>query len=206
MHELDAAGWLRELQRCAHLASEAEKREAGEPTFEEERESIFHGQIPDGFIPSYIGPTIVQAVDEVAPESLGALKKHMLILQVWLPAADADIMAAVEEELRRARKRYPSQIKKPGPQALTGTIGQTEFHRWTRHKIVEISELFDWGSREGRALSNADLGRWLFSDRKDPDKYACKAKEVRQRAFDLIPALSAHTLRPSKSKRAKRSR
>ncbi len=185
--KLDAAGWLNKLEWCKHLASEAAKREAGEPTYEEE----WKGTPAADVIPRYPGFPTVEAVDETGPEILGSVKKHMLILQLWLPANDPDIMTGVANELRRARERYPSSVKNPGQQALNACIGDLVFARWRNRKIVEISELYNWASREGRRVRNADLGRWLFSngDYGDPDKAACVALKERQRAFDSIPAL-----------------
>jgi hypothetical protein len=185
LRTLDAAGWLRELQRCAFLDNEAKTREAKELTFEEE----WPGPFAAGFIPCYIGPPAVRAVDKADPESLGVLQKHVFTLEICLGANDADIMAGVKKELLRARERYPSPARKPGPQSLNGTFGDVEFARWRKHRIVEISDLLDRASREGRALSNADLGRSLFNQYSDPDKAAHKALKERERAFASIPAL-----------------
>ena len=65
--KLDAAGWLDKLEWCKPLASEAAKREAGEPTYEEQ----WKGTPAADLIPRYIGPPAVLAVDQACPESLG---------------------------------------------------------------------------------------------------------------------------------------
>ncbi|SFK03328.1 hypothetical protein [Methylocapsa palsarum] len=189
---LDAAGGLDELERCLHLENEGAKRKAGEPTFEQERESLFGGKIPDGIIPRYVGPPAVRAIDKTDPESLGPLASHILTLQICLASNDADIMAGVERELSRAREQYPSVVRKPGPQVLNARIDKAQFDLWQNRKIIEISELYDWASREGRALSSADLGRWLFAQNySDPNNTVCKALETRKHAFKMIPALWA---------------
>jgi hypothetical protein len=197
---LNAAGWLRELERCAHLESEAAKRAAGKQSFEEEWKDILDEEIAAGCTPAYIGPPTVEVVDNANQADLYAIERPMLILQVWLGATDAEIMSAFEKELRKAREQHPSPVRKPGPQALNGIIGETEFARWQNHKIIEISELLGWGSQEGREIRNADLGRWLFEDHADPDKAAHEALNERKRAFDTIPALWSQTLRKTQSR------
>lgn len=186
--KLDAAGWLHELRRCVHLASEATKREAAEPTFEDEWPDLFAA----GLIPCTPGARPIEVVDKVNSESLGSVKKHMLFLQVWLPASDADILTAFKKALRGAREQYPCMVKKPGQKALNGGIGETEFRRWRTHKIVEISDLLDRASRERRKVLNADLGRWLFEGRKNPDQVVTNALKERERAFTLVHALLAY--------------
>jgi hypothetical protein len=191
LRRLDADGWLRELERCAHSACEVEKRAAGEPTFEEEWKGILDDEIAAGFVPCFLGPPPVEVVDKANQADLHAIERSMLILQVWLGATDAEIMSAFKKELRKAREQHPSPVRKPGPQGLSGTIGEAEFARWQNHKIIEISELLGWGSQEGRAVSNADLGRWLFEKHSDPDKAAHEALKERKRAFHTLPALWA---------------
>jgi hypothetical protein len=120
-----------------------------------------------------------------------AIERPMLIVQVWLGATDADIMAAFERELSDARKKHPSALKKRGPTATTGRFGKAEFDRWQTQKIVEISELSEWAAREGVTVKNADLGRWLFAGYADPDKAAYDARQALRQAIGSIRALWA---------------
>ena len=199
---LDAVGWLKELEQCAHLESETARRKAGKPTFAEEwklrgkdEKGLLDDQLAAGFVPGFIGPPPVEVVDKADQADLHALERPALIVQVWLRATDADIVAAFKQELREARKKHPSALTKRGPKATTGRFGKTEFKRWQTHKIVEISELYEWAASEGVTLTNAALGRLLFAHGDNPDKAAHIALKVRRQALDaVIRALWAQTV------------
>jgi hypothetical protein len=195
LRDLEANGWLKELLRCAHLNNEAARKKVGETTYLEEWEDIVGKELTDGFVPGFIGPPPVEVVEKADQAALHAIERPALIVQVWLGATDADIMAAFERVLRDARKTHPSPLKKRGPSATTGRFGKTEFDRWQTHKIVEISELFEWAAREGVKITNADLGRWLFAGYADPDKAAYDAQEVLRQAIGSIRALWAQVNR-----------
>jgi hypothetical protein len=195
LRALDAAGWLKELERCAHLVHRAKMREDGEP-FEKEWGGIIGEEIAAGYVPQFIGPPPVEVVDKADQANFATIEQPMLIVQVWLGATDADIIAGFEKELRKARKEHPSILKKPGPQALSARFGQAEFDRWRRHRIVEVIELIDWASRRGEKITKADLGRWLFADEDDPEggasnpnKAAHIAVKALEDALASIPAL-----------------
>jgi hypothetical protein len=181
------------------LAREAEKRAGEKPTLKEEFAGILDDEIAAGFVPCFIGPPPVEVVDKANQADLYAIERPTLIVKVWLGATDAEIMSAFEKELRKAREQHPTPVRKPGPQALKGIIREAEFARWRNHKVVEISDLLDWGAREGCAVSNAGLGRWLFEKHSDPDKAAHEALKERKRTFDAIPALWSQTLRKTRS-------
>src|SRR5271165_6643351 len=169
---LDARGWLNEVQRCAHLVKEAEKRVAGEPLFAEEWSGILDEELERGAIPGFIGPPVVEVVERADQATLKAIERPALILKVWLGATDAQIIEELEAALRKAREDYRSPIRKPGPPALNSTFDSTVFDRWQRRKVVHLAKLIDWRSRqpEGARPSKADFGRWLFGDFADPNK------------------------------------
>jgi Family of unknown function (DUF6387) len=141
-------------------------------------------------VPGFVGLPPVQVVpwaDQAEMHAFGPV----LILEVHLDATDADILATFKQVLLEARKKHPSALRKRGPPAMAGRFGKTEFDRWQRHKIVEISQLLEWAAREGETVTNADLGRWLFPQHSDPDKAAFDAREVLRQAVESIHALWA---------------
>lgn len=195
LRALKANGWLHELQRCAHLNSEAARKNAGEPTFLEEWGGVVGKELADGFVPAFIGPPPVEVVEKADQADLREIERPALLVQVWLGATDAEIMATFKQVLREARKIHASALKKRGPSATTGRFGKTEFGRWQARKIVQISELLEWAAMEGVTVTNADLGRWLFAKYADPDKAAYDARELLRQAIGSIRALCAQVNR-----------
>ena len=83
LRNLNAAGWLAELQRCAQLQNPIDLREwdaIGEPDWTK------------NVAPAYIGPPAVQVVDRADQSVLDALEKPALIVQINLRAPDGVIM------------------------------------------------------------------------------------------------------------------
>ena len=190
LRDLDAGKWLKTLARCAFLRGKAEGFSAAETTFKEEWGFLDEGLMMD-VVPGFVGLPPVQVVPWADQAEVHTFGHPVLILEVHLGATDADIMATFKRVLREARKKHPSTLRKRGRATMAGRFGKTEFDRWQRHKIVEISELLGWGARESIRITNADLGRWLFARHSDPDKAAFDALEVLRQAVESITALWA---------------
>ncbi len=190
---LDARGWLYELQRWAHLIKEAERRATGEPLFADEWRDILGEDLDRGATPGFLNPPVIEVVDKADQATLRAIEKPALIVKVWLGATDARITEEFEAALRKAREDWPSPVKKPGPRAWNDKFDDVVFTRWRAKQLAPLADLIDWRScqPEGARASNADFGRWLFAQYGDPSKEVFGAFRALLQAIGCIPALTA---------------
>lgn len=184
---VDARGWYKELLRINGF-------------FWNGREE-WRDTIPDidSFVPAYIGPPPVEAIDRnEASRELYALEQPALLVRVHLGAPDAVILEKFRAELANARKTHPAPVTKRGRDSLAGRFSPSKLATWKHYRVIELAELLAW--REGKLPwqngeapsplpSDAQVGRWLGFD-------AAKvrvAKRTLESALGVIPALWAQT-------------
>jgi hypothetical protein len=159
---LDASGWLQELQRCNALQKKVDLSEW---------ESIGKQDWTKKFIPAYIGPPAVEVVAKADQAALRALEKPALIVQVSLRAPDSVIIGEFKKALQAARCAVPPPVRTRGSRDAPAAIGNMHFNTWISHKIVEFCEIEAWrDGLEGTKPSDADIGRWLFSNYAAPPR------------------------------------
>jgi hypothetical protein len=127
--DLDAAGWLRTLKACLRKLDDAAKRDAGEPTFEEEWGPVLreHGIDVGAVLPGFVGPPVVNVVEKVDLSTLRALEKPAMLVLVYLRATDSTILRQFKKALAETRKKYPPPVKKPGPPGPSGKFDKVVF-------------------------------------------------------------------------------
>jgi hypothetical protein len=181
----DARGWYGELLRINGF-------------FWKEREE-WRDTIPeiDEFVPGFIGPPPVEAIDrDEAARELYNLEKPALLVRVWLRAPDAVILKEFRAALREARKTHPAPVKNRGRDGLAGRFSKSKLGTWQRYHIIELAELLAW--RDGLLSwqnseapsprpSDAQLGRWLGFDAAE----VRVAKRTLESARAMIPVLWA---------------
>jgi hypothetical protein len=176
LRTLNLAGWQYEIQRCSWLKNGAE------PGQWKERPAV----------PSFIGAPIIQLVPK-GEVTLHRLEKPALIVQ--LDAPDGVLVRKFKEALKLAREKYPPPVKKPGPKSSNAEFTPRQISTWLNYKIVTLAELDNWRMelrKRGRSIpTDADFGRWLFSQHADPSKEIVTARTVLDMAIGSVPALWA---------------
>jgi hypothetical protein len=174
LRTLSLAEWQYEIQRCRWLKHDAE------PGKWNERRAV----------PSFIGAPIVQLVPK-GELTLHRLEKSALIVQ--LDAPDGVIMRKFKEALKLAREKHPPPVRKPGPKSSNAEFTSKQIATWLNYKVVALSELDNWrmGLQKEARPTDADFGRWLFSQRANPSKEIVRARKVLEKAIANIPALWA---------------
>jgi hypothetical protein len=173
---LGLAEWQYEIQRCHWLKNVAE------PGQWSERPAV----------QSFIGAPIVQLVPK-GDLTLHRLEKPALIVQ--LDAPEGVLLRKVKEALKLAREKYPAPVRKPGPKTLNAEFTHKQIATWLNYKIVPLCELDNWRKelqkKDCAIPTDADFGRWIFSERADPSKEIVTARKVLEKAIANIPALWA---------------
>jgi hypothetical protein len=207
LNNLDASGWLRELERCAKLMSDVAARSRNEVGVRVGWDWLDPGWTDNaGF--GFIGAPAVRIVDKADQANLSNLEKPALIVMISLRATDHEIMKGFKKALLDARRDAPGPASKPGPQALNAKFDKTIFGRWIRHRIVQLCDLAEWRSRldEKDRPRDADFGRWLFEGRDDyKDKLIFDAFKMLKAAINEIPALTLQVEREAEEKRLGRA-
>lgn len=188
LRNLDAAGWLSELKKCLRNVQDAEKRDAGKPTLEEEWGDFLGGT--HDLVPEFIGPPAVQVVEKADLSTLHATEKPATLVQVYLRATDPVIIREFKKALADIRKKHPAPVKKKGPTAPNAKFDEGVFKRWVTQKIVPLAELIEWCSLNAPKVKSADFGRWLFPDASNTDKAINIARNTLHEALNSIPGLS----------------
>jgi hypothetical protein len=189
LRNLDARGWLAQLERCKMLRGRVSLRQW---------ESVGEKGWTKKYVPAFIGPPVVEIVERADQATLHEIEKPAFFAKVYLRAPDGIIIKEFEKALKEARRSVPAPVKKPGPRGAGPQFTRTEFSRWLDYRIVELCELEDWRRKlrrkkaRERIPTDADLAHWLFSPRyANPRKQIIAARQTLLRAIGQIPALWA---------------
>jgi hypothetical protein len=186
LQQLDVNGWWRELTKL-HLLS------------------VLHGlglHIDNPNIPTIrgggktaIGQIGVPTVQFVEPRDedfrLSRDRLPALIVNI-VGASDGVIVDAVKRELKKARKRFPAPVVKPGRAAPNARFDEFTFKKWRRAKIVALAYLLAWraslSEQDAKHYPDHVLGKLLgLNEPKDTSD----AKKTLKEALKNLPALAA---------------
>jgi hypothetical protein len=183
--DLDAEGWLNELERCrAKLGGWADQKEGWRFLFGEEIDQL---------IPAEIGLPPVQRIG--SSEELDSFVPPRMVLVVDLSAPDDVIRQAFDRILTAARKKSPGPVRRRGKQAGSDRFTESHFATWRTRRIIEIAELDAWFRGRMRAgepgAKRGAIAGWVFPDRPQPSKDLHLGRAMLERAITSIPALWA---------------
>jgi len=125
-----------------------------------------------------------------------------VLLRISLTAPDETIWEGIEGELKLARRRFPSKIKRPGRSASNSSFTRQTFRRWWDARIVQVAELDWWNRHQPKSEQQpaAQLARWIFAEAVQAGsetKQMIGARRVLRRALDLRDELASQLAEPS---------
>lgn len=175
--DLDASGWLHELERCNAVLG-------GERSKEVPRDHSKSLQ------PAFIGFPPVFVAEHADQSRLTQLEKPALFLQVWLRASDKEILDEMKRILKEERKAHPLPPTSGQRSGGDSNFGRKVFDEWIKRRIVELCDLLSWRETlEEPKPKDADLARWLFPKHASPTKEIIASQERLRRALEQIPNL-----------------
>lgn len=197
-----AQRWLYELRERDFALKEAERGAKGEPSFAETLKKDWGsilGEDLEDYRPGIITPEPVWVVepDRVRPTGkpfevlVRSRQPQTLLIEVWPGATDADLIKGFRNALTEIRKTHPAPVTRRGPRAMTARFDEAVFHRWQKHRILEIADLLAWSIQEDVKIGAARIGEWLFPSVTASAKRGQEAITVLQEALASIPALTA---------------